>query len=689
MISVSNLAKGFGDRTLFAGASFQLNPGERYGLVGANGSGKTTLLNIMAGTAEPTEGQVSVPKSTRIGVLRQDHFLYEDQEILSVALMGDPELWNALTEREKLLAEADSEKGFDVDRFADVEETVQRLNGYTAEARAGAILEGLGLPTEVHRERLSTLSGGFKLRVLLAQVLASAPAVLLLDEPTNHLDILSIRWLEKFLQSFAGPAVVISHDHRFLDNVSTRILDVDYGTVLMYRGNYTHFLEAKVAEHERREKEIESREREIAHHQQFVDRFRAKASKARQAQSKLRLIEKKADELDELPGTSRRYPTFRFEPRRSSGREVLKVKGIRKAFGDNEVLHGVDLLVERGDRLAIMGPNGIGKSTLLKICVGELEPDAGEVEWGYEAHPGYFAQDNKEGFADSNETTEEWLWSFCPGKDRGFVRGQMGLMLFSGDDGNKKLSALSGGEAARMVFSRLALERPNVLVLDEPTNHLDLESIEALVEALKGYEGTLIFVSHDRWFVSRLATRVVEIKPDEVTDYPGTYEEYVHHSGDDHLDADTVILKARKEKRREKGRQPSSSAAGDGGGDGGGGRGGSGRSGGGDRLGGDGGRAGADRDGGEQSWESRVEAERRVRKLQRRLDDLTGSIESAERRIAAIDETFCAEGYYERTDPDEIAELERERSSLRDRIERETDEWAELGAEIETLSGVS
>jgi len=644
MISVSGLEKSFGDRTLFADVSFQLNAGERYGLVGANGSGKTTLLNILAGDLEPTDGRVSIPKSTRLGVLRQDQFLYEDESIMDVTLMGSPELWAAMTEKEKLLERA--EHDFDAERFSQLEETVQRLDGYTAEARAAAILEGLGLPTEIHRNPLSSLSGGFKLRVLLAQVLAAAPDALLLDEPTNHLDILSIRWLETFLVDFRGPVVVISHDHRFLDNVATRILDVDYGTVTLYPGNYTRFLDAKVTERERREKEIESREREIAHHQDFVDRFRAKASKARQAQSKLRLIEKRADELQELPGSSRRYPTFRFEPRRPSGRDVLEARGIRKSFGRNEVLHGVDLLVRRGDRLAIMGPNGIGKSTLLKIVMGELAPDAGTVEWGYETHPGYFAQDTKEDFADSDETTESWLWSFCPGKDRGFVRGQMGLMLFSGDDGKKKVSALSGGEAARLVFSRLALEHPNVLVLDEPTNHLDLESIEALVEALVAYEGTLIFVSHDRWFVSRLATRVVEIKPGEVTDYPGTYDEYVQHSGDDHLDAETVILKAKREKRT------GSPGAG---------------------------KADARRSG------ASVEAE--LPKLRRRRDELTASIESLEAELASIDHTFCAPGFYEDTDADRITALEQERTGLQERLDREMQEWASLETRIDELSG--
>ncbi len=550
MISVSNLSKEFGDRVLFADASFQLNPGERYGIVGANGCGKTTLLGILSGDAPASSGTASIPKSLRLGVLRQDQFLYEDEEVLSVALMGHPELWKAMVEKEALLARA--HEHFDADRFSELEETVQRLDGYTAEARAATILEGLGLPAEVHRQPLSTLSGGFKLRVLLAQVLAGSPDVLLLDEPTNHLDILSIRWLEKFLHDFEGPVAVISHDHRFLDNVATHILDVDYQTVTLYRGNYSSFLEQKVEDRERREKEIEGRQKEIAHHQQFVDKFKAKASKARQAQSKLRMIERKQEDLEELPGSSRRYPKFRFAPRRESGKEVLRIRGINKAFGDKEVLPGVDLQVRRGDRLVIMGPNGIGKSTLLKIVMGDLQPDQGQVEWGYETHPGYFAQDHHEQIGDEGRTAEQWLWDFCPGKDRGFVRGHLGLMLFSGDDGEKRLSALSGGEAARLVFSRLALEQPNVLVLDEPTNHLDLESIEALVAGLQSYEGTLILVSHDRWFVSQLATRVVEISRSGIRDYQGTYEEYVHACGDDHLDADTVVLKARREEKKRR-----------------------------------------------------------------------------------------------------------------------------------------
>ncbi len=661
MISVSGVEKTFGDHTLFEGVSLQLDPGARYGLVGANGSGKTTLLNILSGDLEPSAGSVSVPRRVRIGVLRQDQFLYEDEEVLGVTLRGNPELWEALVEKEALLAGGSGDDGsepFDVHRFAELEETIQRHDGYAAEARAAEILEGLGLPAEVHRRPLATLSGGFKLRVLLAQALAGSPDALLLDEPTNHLDILSIRWLEKFLRDFAGPVVVISHDHRFLDNISTHILDVDYRTVTLYPGNYTDFLDAKREERERREREIATREKEIAHHREFVDRFRAKASKARQAQSKLRLIEKKAESLVALPGSSRRYPSFRFEPRRPSGREVLSARGIRKAFGVHEVLHGVDLVVRRGDRLAIMGPNGIGKSTLLKILMGELEPDAGSVEWGYETHPGYFAQDHREQFDNPDHTAEEWITGFCLGRTIGFVRGEMGRVLFSGDDGDKRLGTLSGGEAARLVFCKVSIERPNVLVLDEPTNHLDLESIEALVEALRAFEGTLLFVSHDRWFVSRLANRIVEIRADGIRDYAGTYEDYVHFCGDDHLDVDTVVLRARRDGRRARaapGGERTDAPAG---------------------TGGPGRRA--------KRGGSRVGVEER-RALARRRDELTGRVDEVEARIAEIDARFAAPGFYVETSPEAVRALQSERSGLQTDASELVAEWERVEERLAEL----
>ena len=659
MIILSNLGKSYGDRTLFANVSFQLNAGERYGLVGANGSGKTTLLNILAGASESSAGSITIPQRLRLGVLNQDHFLYEDEKILNVAMMGNGELWQVMLEKDKILANAETH--FDADKFSELEETFLRHDGYTAEARAGMILEGLGLPAAIHHDPISTLSGGFKLRVLLAQVLASNPDVLLLDEPTNHLDILSIRWLETFLRDFAGPAVVISHDHRFLDNISTCILDVDYETVLLYRGDYTAFLKAKRAERERREKEIAIQEREIAHHQKFVDRFRAKSSKARQAQNKVRLIEKKEDEMVVLPQSSRRYPNFRFEQQRDSGRDVLTLKGITKAFGDNDVLHGVNLLVQKGDRLAIMGPNGIGKSTLLKIAMGDLAPDAGEVEWGYETHPGYFAQDHQEQFDSPNNTGEAWIWSFCQDQGIGFVRGHMAMMLFSGDDVHKRLGSLSGGEAARLIFTRLAIAKPNVLVLDEPTNHLDLESIEALVEGLKRYQGTLIIVSHDRWFIGQLATRVIEIKPDEVRDYHGTYDEYVHYCGDDHLDADQVVLKAKSEKKKKKAEESQP--------------------------------ADASPPAAQQSQQERQSKSNGKRKGKNKnknngrqsanqQETLMAEIEKAETRLAAIDALFCQPNYYEKTPADEVKTLESERADLEREVAHLTAEWERVEAEV-------
>ncbi len=635
MISVSGLSKAYGAQTLFTDGAFQLNPGERYGLVGANGSGKSTLLRILAGDELPSDGTVSIPKRLALGVLRQDQFVYEQESILEVVLMGNRELWEAMVEKEALLANA--EASFDADRYSQLEEIVLKHDGYTVEARAAEVLEGLGIPTEVHREPLSTLSGGFKLRVLLAQVLASSPDALLLDEPTNHLDILSIRWLEKFLVAFKGTAVVISHDHRFLDNVCTHILDVDYETVTLYPGNYGEFVEAKRDNRERKEKEIAKREREIAHHKAFVERFRAKATKARQAKSKQKMLDRIV--VEPLPQSSRRYPTFRFRPRRPSGREVLTLDGVSKAFGDNQVLKDVSLTIRRGDRVAIIGPNGIGKSTLLKIAMGRLEPDAGAVEWGYETHPGYFAQDHRELLGGGRQTVESWLWETCPGEPIGFVRGHLGQVLFSGDEVEKRLGSLSGGEAARLIFARLAVEKPNVLVLDEPTNHLDLEAIEALVEGLKHYDGTLVLVSHDRWFVSKLARRIIEIEPYGIDDYAGTYEEYVAHCGDDHLDTEAVLLRVKRDKRRAKAGGAGGSADGDG-------------------------------------------ERRRQRELAGKRDRLTDAIEKAESRIHEINETFCDPTYFDKTPPDKVRQLEAEQKKLKTRVDELMRDWESVEEEL-------
>jgi ATPase subunit of ABC transporter with duplicated ATPase domains len=636
MISVSGLSKSFGPQTLFTDVSFQLNPGERHGLVGANGSGKSTLMRILSTEELPNDGTVSIPKRARLGVLRQDHYAYEEQTIRNVVLMGRRELWKAMVEKEELLANA--EESFDAERYAELEEIVDKHDGYTAEAVAAEILEGLGIPETTHFQPLSTLSGGFKLRALLAQTLASKPDTLLLDEPTNHLDILSIRWLEKFLQSFQGVVVVISHDHRFLDNVCTHILDVDYQTVTLYPGDYSAFLSEKISERERKEKEIAKRQREIEHHKAFVERFRAKATKARQAKSKQKQLDRIV--VEPLPPSSRRYPILRFAQRRPSGREVLKLEGITKSYGDNRVLTDVSLTVRRGDRLGIIGPNGIGKSTLLKIAVGEIEADAGSTQLGYEAHPGYFAQDQGDLLKPRRQSAEAWLWQACPGETIGFVRSHLAKVLLTGDEVQKRVGSLSGGEGARLIFARLAVEQPNVLVLDEPTNHLDLESIEALVEGLGEYPGTLIFVSHDRWFVSRLATRIVEITSNAIRDYEGTYEEYVAYCGDDHLDAEVVLDRERRERRKAK-------------------------------------RA--------RGKNQRQEDRQRIRTLSREHDELTGEIERAEARIHEINETFCDPTFFARTPSEEVGRLKAEQEEISGRLSDLMKKWEQQEAELESL----
>ena len=632
MITITGLAKSYGARTLFEDVTLKLVVGSRYGLVGANGSGKTTFLKIVAGDEAASDGNVTITKGARVGVLRQDHFMNDEEPILDVAMAGDAIVTKALAEQR---SESDPA------RLVEIEDVIRAHDGYTLEARAAAILEGLGIPTAQHRQPLRTLSGGFKLRVLLAQVLLGGPDVLLLDEPTNHLDILSIRWLEKFLAAYKGCAVVISHDQRFLDNVATSILDVDYGTIAEYPGNYTKFAHEKVAVRERKEAEIARKQAIIAEKKAWVERFGAKATKASQAQSRLKQIEK--IEVEELESSSRREPKFSFESERKSGRDVLEVSHVSKAYGDKKVLVDVSVVVRRGERVAIIGPNGLGKSTLLKIVTGNLEADAGEVKWGHETHVGYFAQDHHEALTNPAQTPIDFVWDAVPKAETAFVRGALGRVLFSGDDVKKKVGALSGGEAARLVFCRIMVLKPNVLVLDEPTNHLDLEAIEALGAALRRFEeGTVIFVSHDRAFVAGLATRILEVTPNGFRDFPGTYEEYLARCGDDHLDADAVVLRAKREAS-----------------------------------------AGAEEPTANQrSWEEQKKAANRKKQLPAKRDAVMAQIEAAETRKAEIHATWCEPGYYEKTPPAEVAKLEEEEKALGVKVEQLMGEWEALEAEI-------
>ena len=641
MISITKLAKSYGDRTLFEDVSLQLNAGSRYGLVGANGSGKTTFLEILAGDEPASDGSVAIPGRARVGVLRQDRFLDDDEIILSLAMMGDAEVWRALQERHRIIDHGDG----DAARLADLEDTVRIAGGYTLEARATAILEGLGIPLAAHRSPLSTLSGGFKLRVLLAQVLVGGPDVLLLDEPTNHLDILSIRWLEKFLAGYRGAAVVISHDQRFLDNVATHVLDLDYGTLTAYTGNYSAFVVEKEAARGRVEAEIARAEKIIADKRAFVERFGAKATKAKQAQSRLKQIEK--IEVAELKASSRRSPLFRFTQDRPSGREVVEVSSVSKAYGEKRVLRDVSLTVRRGEKIAIIGPNGLGKSTLLKIVMSRLEADSGGVRFGHEVRPGYFAQDHHELLANEAMTPLDYLWEAIPTEGTASVRGRLGRLLFSGSDVDKAIGSLSGGEAARLIFCRIIAERPNLLVLDEPTNHLDLEAIAALVEGLRAFEGTVLFVSHDRWFVSQLAMRILEVTPTGLRDFPGTYTEYLERCGDDHLDAEAVVLKSKAE---QVGRTEPREGL---------------------------------------SWEEKKRRRNRLDALPARRDKVLASIESAEARRKAIVDAYAEPGFFERTSKQELDRMGKEDAELKDRIDRWMREWEQIEAELGSDRGLS
>jgi ATPase subunit of ABC transporter with duplicated ATPase domains len=647
MIATTALAKEYGARTLFADVTLQLNAGSRYGLVGANGSGKSTLMRILAGDEEASEGTVTLVKRARVGVLRQDRFLDDAAMILDLAMRGDAVVWNALTEQRRI---ADSGDHLAASRMADLEDQIAAHDGYTLEGRAAAVLEGLGIPTAVHHAPLGTLSGGFKLRVLLAQVLVGGVDVLLLDEPTNHLDILTIRWLEKFLADYAGCAVIISHDQRFLDNVTSHTLDVDYGTITLLSGGYSKAMVEKAAARARKETAVTRAEDEIARKRAFVERFGAKNTKATQAQSRLKQIER--IEVEELASTSRRAPMLRFVPERPSGREVLELAGVSKSYGDNHVLSNVSLTVRRGERVAIIGPNGLGKSTLLKIAVERLAADAGRVRWGHEVRPGYFPQDHREVLTDGEATPLEIVGEACPGESPTFVRGQLGRVLFSGEETGKKVRLLSGGECARLIFALLSVAKPNVLVLDEPTNHLDLETIHAVVEALKQYTGTLIFVSHDRWFVSALATRIIELTPAGPNDFPGTYAEYLARCGDDHLDGDTVVLKAKRA------RVEAATTAGDGG---------------------SGGAVGSSSG---VSWEEQKRRRNRAAQLPKLRDRVMAAIEAAEARKRAIHERYADPAFYIQTSHDDIDALGEELAALGPKLDALMTEWEGLESEI-------
>jgi ATPase subunit of ABC transporter with duplicated ATPase domains len=526
LIATANITMQFGAKPLFENVSAKFGNGNRYGLIGANGCGKSTLMKIMGGDLEPSSGHIMLDPNIRLGKLHQDQFAYENSTVIDTVIMGHEELWTVKKERDRIysLPEMTEDDGMAV---ADLEVQFAEMDGYTSESRAGELLLGLDIPLDQHDGPMSALAPGWKLRVLLAQALFSNPDVLLLDEPTNHLDINTIRWLESILVARNSTMIIISHDRHFLNSVCTHMADLDYGELRLFPGNYDEYMTAATQARERMLSENAKKKTQIAELQQFVSRFSANASKAKQATSRARQIDK--IQLDDVKPSSRVSPFIRFESGKKIHRQALTLKELTKGFTDIPLFKKLNLQIEAGERVAIIGPNGVGKTTFLQCLTGAYQPDSGEVKWTDSAQVGYFAQDHTSDFA-QDMNLNDWMARWTTGGEQ-VIRGTLGRMLFSSDDIEKSVHVLSGGEQGRMLFGKLILQQPNVMLLDEPTNHMDMESIEALNLALENYEGTLIFVSHDREFVSSLATRIIELDATGVIDFSGTYDEYLRSRG--------------------------------------------------------------------------------------------------------------------------------------------------------------
>ncbi len=524
-IQVQNVTKAYGSKRLFEDVVVNFSAGRRYGLTGPNGAGKSTFMKILSGDLEPDNGLVSRPEKT--SVLKQDQYAFEEFRVLDVVIMGNKRLWAAMSEKEELLGNEDLTDA-QGERLGELEGLIAEEDGYSAEAEAATLLEGLGIPSGEQEKPMRELAGGLKLRVLLAQALFGKPEALLLDEPTNNLDLDTISWLEKFLQSYEGVLVTISHDRHFLNEICTHIADIDYETIIVYPGGYDDMVVAKGQVRSRIEQENAERSKKIAQLQEFVAKFGA-GTRASQVQSRKRQIDKLS--LNDLKRSNIQRPFIQLLVKKPSGKQTLTIEGLSKSWPEVKVLEKFDALVTKGEKIAIIGKNGVGKTTLCRMLVGELEPDAGKLIWGHQASVGYLAQDHREGIP-NDTTVAEWLHSFNPLANVQDIRALLGKMLFAGEEGKKPTHALSGGEAVRLIFAKLMLTQDNVLVLDEPTNHLDLESIVALGDALVKYEGTAFVVAHDRDLISTFATRIWAFTPQGFVDFTGGYEEFFARYGE-------------------------------------------------------------------------------------------------------------------------------------------------------------
>ncbi|OGX78972.1 MULTISPECIES: ABC-F family ATP-binding cassette domain-containing protein [Exiguobacterium] len=527
MITVNNVSLQFGGRKLFEDVNIKFTPGNCYGLIGANGAGKSTFLKILAGEQETSTGDVSFSPGERLAVLKQDHYAYEDQAVLETVIKGHERLYQVMKEKDAIYMKEDfsDEDGM---RAAELEGEFAEMNGWEAESEAATVLQGLGITDASHHKLMSELTGGEKVKVLLAQALFGKPDILLLDEPTNGLDIKAIQWLEEFLINFENTVIVVSHDRHFLNKVCTHMADLDFGKIQLYVGNYDFWYESSQLASRMANDQNKKKEEKIKELQNFIARFSSNASKARQATSRKKLLDKIT--LDDIRPSSRRYPFVGFSMEREIGNDVLYVDNVSKTIDGVKVLDNVTFSLNKMDKVAFVGRNDVAITTLFKILMGEMEPDTGTVKWGVTTIQSYFPKDNSEYFEGSDKSILDWLRQFSPADESDtFLRGFLGRMLFSGEEVMKKASVLSGGEKVRCMLSKMMLSNSNVLVLDDPTNHLDLESITALNNGLETFKGVLLFSSHDHQLISTIATRIIEVTPNGIVDKEATYDQFLEN----------------------------------------------------------------------------------------------------------------------------------------------------------------
>ncbi len=526
MLNVQNVSLRFGDQKLFEDVNIKFTAGNCYGLIGANGAGKSTFLKILSGEIESQTGDVSLEKDKRMAVLKQNHFEYEEYEVLQVVIMGHQRLYEVMNEKNEIYMKADfsEEDGM---RAAELEGEFAEMNGWEAESDAARLLTGLGITEDLHNKKMEDLTGAQKVKVLLAQALFGNPDVLLLDEPTNHLDIRAIQWLEEFLINFEGTVIVVSHDRHFLNNVCTHIADLDFGKIQIYVGNYDFWYESSQLAQKMAKEENKKKEQKAKELKEFIQRFSANKSKSKQATSRKKMLDQIT--LDDIQPSSRRYPYVAFKPDREIGNDLLHVEGLTKTIDGVKVLDNVTFTMNKDDKIALVGDHEIAYTTLFKIIMGEMEPDAGTYKWGVTTSQSYFPKDNSAFFEDNDKNLVEWLRQYSPDDEtETFLRSFLGRMLFSGEEVKKKAKVLSGGEKVRCMLSKMMLSGSNVLVLDEPTNHLDLESITALNEGLINFKGSMIFTSHDHQFIDTIANRIIEITPNGMVDKYMSYDEFVN-----------------------------------------------------------------------------------------------------------------------------------------------------------------